>query len=86
MDEKKAKQLIKKLSDAAFIAGQYSANPKSIMFLSESEKAISLGNEVVRHLTSRSSRAAYDCEKFGHLYYWRDDACIYCGALKPPPA
>jgi len=42
--------------------------------------------EQQRHLASRSSRAAYDCEKFGHLYYWRDDACIYCGAQKPPPA
>jgi len=38
------------------------------------------------HLTIRSSRAAYSCEKSGHVYHWRDGICIHCGALKPPPA
>ncbi len=40
----------------------------------------------MRHLTSRRSRAAYDCEKSGHIYHWQDGICIYCDALKPPPA
>jgi len=40
---------------------------------------------LIRHLTSRSGRAAETCGQFGHLHYWKDGICIYCGASKPPP-
>jgi len=51
MKEKKARELVKQLTDAAFVAGQYSANPKSLMYNHESNKAVSLTHEIVRHLT-----------------------------------
>lgn len=65
MDSKQAKELVKKLIDIAYEAG-FQHNSKMIWNCRESNMI--LGDEIIHHLTSRSSRAA--------------ECCVLCGRFR----
>jgi len=86
MDEIQAKKLIKKMLQAAYMAGKHGVNTNSLLAISNEKKAIDLGDEIVRHLTSSSSRAA------GAEASWAETALsgivtqMKADRKKPPPA
>ena len=55
MDEKKARQLITKLVNAAYEAGLHSTNPNSLFVEFWKEKAEKMVDELVYHLSDQSS-------------------------------
>lgn len=83
MDEKQARKLITKLVNAAYEAGMHSVNPESLYVKFWKGKAESMVEELVHHLTSRSSRAADSCPKCGKPLIM--GVCeTGCGYIPPP--
>ncbi len=56
MDEKQAKHLVLKLTNAAYEAGMWKDNPNRTMAPYWREKAEEIGNEIIRYLTNQSSQ------------------------------
>lgn len=78
MDKLEAKQLVKKLIDTAYTAGQYAANPESLLLKEKSEKALKLGDELIRYLidskdTKESCLVCSGCIRSGYTF------CSACG-------
>jgi len=65
MDEKDARSLVTKLTNAAFEAGMWHGDPSPYMEMDWKAKAEKLGDEIVRHLSSQSSGRdeAWVCSK-----------------------
>lgn len=72
MKEEEAKQLVKKLCNAAFMAGEYSVNQDSLIFKAETKKALLISAEIVRHLTS--------------AMHSDSDGCIHCDSGEEIPS
>lgn len=47
MEREEAKKLVVELMDVAFKAGQYSANSESLIYKSETKKAILLADKII---------------------------------------
>jgi len=86
MDKKDAKALVKKLTLSAYVVGQHSNNTESLMFKSEEKKALKLGDEIVHHLTSHSSRAAGACAHCWRFSEIKRHTCIIEACRNYPPS
>jgi len=83
MDEKKAKALVNKLIDIAYEAG-YQHN--SDMAWNSKHNVLYIGDEIVRHLTTRPSRAAGACADWKSCLSAMAGCAKSCPRYRSPPA